>query len=60
MVEFQGSLTKAGISQGHYVCDVKNKDSWFRTNDERFPEEIIAEKVSENGCAYLFQRTMII
>ena len=60
MIEFQGTLTNTGVSQGHYVCDVQNKDSWYRTNDERYPEEITAEEVSKKGCAYLFQRTMII
>ena len=55
LVEFQGTSTKDGVSQGHYVCDVNNKDFWFKTNYGRFPEKIRAEKVSENGCSFLFQ-----
>ena len=58
VVEFQGTLTRAGVSQGHYICDIKNKETnlWFRTNDNRDPFQIGTTQVSRKASAVLFRR----
>ena len=57
VVEFNGTLSSTGVSQGHYLCDVQKNKIWFRTNDDRFLKEISVSDVSKNGYAILFQRT---
>ena len=32
-----GNLQSTGSSSGHYRCDVKNNNLWFRTNDNTIP-----------------------
>ena len=58
VIEFQGTLTRAGVSQGHYICDIKNKETnlWFRTNDNRDPFQIGTTQVSRKASAVLFRR----
>ena len=58
VIEFQGTLTRAGASQGHYICDIKNKETnlWFRTNDNRDPIQISTNQVSKKPYAVLFKR----
>ena len=58
VIEYQGTLSRAGVSQGHYICDIKNNDTkqWFRTNDNRNPVRIDTSEVSKNAYAVLFKR----
>ena len=58
VIEFQETLTRAGVSQGHYICDIKNKETnlWFRTNDNRDPFQIGTTQVSRKASAVLFRR----
>ena len=58
VIEFQGTLTRAGSSQGHYICDIKDKETnlWFRTNDNRNPIQISTNQVSRKPYAVLFKR----
>ena len=58
VIEFQGTLSRAGVSQGHYICDIKDKESklWYRTNDNRDPIQISTSEVSKKAYAVLFKR----
>ena len=58
VIEFQETLTRAGVSQGHYICDIKNKETnlWYRTNDNRDPFQIGTSQVSKKASAVLFRR----
>ena len=58
MIEFNGTLSSAGDSNGHYICDIKDKitDSWFRTSDETQPISIQNSEVSKLGYVALFKR----
>ena len=58
VIEFRGSLRSTGESQGHYICDLKDKMSnlWFRTNDNCDPIPISNEDVSQYGYVVLFKR----
>ena len=58
MIEHAGSLDKMGNSEGHYICDVKDKLSslWHRTNDSKIPEILDVQDVTENGYVILFKR----
>ena len=59
IIEYQGSIKSTGESDGHYICDIKDKLSgkWFRTNDNNDPKPIKLEEVSKN--AYVIQYKMI-
>ena len=41
VIQHQGTTTRDGDGEGHYICDVKWKDSeyvgWFRANDNLCP-----------------------
>ena len=58
VIEYKGRLTSTGESQGHYVCDIKDKNTnlWFRTNDNCDPIQISASDVSHNGYVILYKR----
>ena len=58
VIEYQGTLSRAGDSQGHYICDIKNKkrNAWFRTNDDCTPIPIRNSEVSRKPYAVLFKR----
>ena len=58
IIEYQGTLSRAGVSQGHYICDIKDKETklWFRTNDNRNPFQIGTSQVSQKASAVLFKR----
>ena len=58
VIEFQGTLSRAGVSQGHYICDIKDKETklWFRTNDNNDPVQISTTQVSKKANAVLFKR----
>ena len=57
VIEYRGSLSKTAVSFGHYVCDVEENGTWYRTNDDREPEMIESFEVSKMGYAFLFQRS---
>ena len=59
VVEYVGSLSRAGVSNGHYICDVKDPNSklWYRTNDDRSPIELEVSEVSKNAYVVLYKRT---
>ena len=60
VIEYQGVMSPTGVSQGHYICDVKNKSTnrWFRTNDNCEPVQIENSDVSKNGYVILLKRTI--
>ena len=59
VIEYQGTLSSTGESQGHYICDIKHKktNAWFKTNDNCDPVEIKVSDVSTNGYAILYKRS---
>ena len=59
VIEYVGSLSLAGVSRGHYLCDVKDAKSnlWYRTNDERYPIQLEVTDVSKNAYVVLYKRT---
>ena len=58
VIEFRGTLSRTGISTGHYVCDIKEKKSnlWFRANDDCNPIQLRTSDVSKKAYAVLFKR----
>ena len=60
VIEFQGSLTALGQSEGHYICDVKERSNgqWFRTNDNDNPISIEAKDVSKSAYVVLYKRIL--
>ena len=58
VIEFQGTLTRTGESRGHYICDIKEKETnlWFRTNDECKPIRLSISEVSKKAYAVLYKR----
>ena len=58
VVEFSGTLQSSGESQGHYICDIKDKSSksWYRTNDNSRPFQIRLQDVSKYGYVVLYKR----
>ena len=58
VIEFIGSLSRSGVSQGHYICDVKDANSklWYRTDDSRFPVELKVSDVSKNPYVVMYKR----
>ena len=58
VIEFDGTLSSTGHSEGHYRCDVKEVTSkcWFKTNDDRDPAPIEDSEVSQYGYVVLFKR----
>ena len=60
VIEYVGSLSRAGVSQGHYICDVKdvNSNSWYRTNDSCYPIELDVSEVSQDAYVVLYKRVI--
>ena len=60
VIEFKGSLTATGQSEGHYICDVKERlnGQWFRTSDNDDPISIEAEDVSKSAYVILYKRVL--
>ena len=58
VIEYRGSVTATGISQGHYICDIKDSSSgrWFRTNDNNNPISIECDDVSKLAYVVLYKR----
>ena len=61
VIEYRGRLTPSGNSDGHYICDVKDKltGKWFRTNDNNQPMEIDLQDVSSCGYVILYKKVTI-
>ena len=57
VVEYVGSLSRAGLSQGYYICDVKDVDSnsWYITDDSSYPVELEVSEVSRNAFVILYK-----
>ena len=56
VIEHEGRVTKSGNSAGHYICDVKSHENWYRTNDESIPKLIPKNKVTRYGYVILYKR----
>ena len=58
VIEFNGRLSSIGESEGHYICDIKDKASnfWFRTNDAANPTQIESSDVSKYGYVIMYKR----
>ena len=58
IVEFQGSVKNTGESEGHYICDIKDRTSkkWYRTNDNRTPIPITPEEVSKYAYVIMYRK----
>ena len=62
IIEFRGSVSRTtGESRGHYVCDVKDKNSnlWYRTNDDRSPRLLNIADLSRYGYVFLYKRVSL-
>ena len=59
VIEYVGSLSRAGVSNGHYICDVMDANTklWYRTNDDRCPIQLEVSEVSKNAYVVLYKRT---
>ena len=51
-------MTQDGDAQGHYICDIKQKDcdTWFRSNDNMIPVELLPEDVTKKAVVILYKR----
>jgi hypothetical protein len=53
-------MTKDGDAQGHYICDIRRKDSdcdtWFRTKDNKIPVELLLKDVTKKAVVVLYKR----
>ena len=58
IIEFQGSVSTTGRSDGHYVCDLKDRSTgkWFRTNDNNDPQPIELVDVSNFAYVVLYRK----
>ena len=58
VIEHEGSMTSDGDGQGHYICDVRCRETetWFRTNDNQNPIPISPHSVTKNAIVILYKR----
>ena len=51
-------MTEKGEGQGHYICDIKNKEDqlWYRTNDNHNPVPISINNVTKHPVVVLFKK----
>ena len=58
IIEFQGSVRSTGESDGHYVCDIKERSTkmWFRTNDNNDPQPLEFEDVTKLAYVVLYRK----
>ena len=58
VIEYQGNVSSSGRSEGHYICDIKERSTkqWFRTNDNINPVPIQVEDVSKRGYVILYRK----
>ena len=61
VIEYVGTFSRAGFSQGHYICDVKEADSstWYRTKDEKISIKLDVSEVSKNAYVVLYKRANV-
>ena len=59
MIEYQGHVSREGDSQGHYICDIKDRltGRWFRTNDNKIPIPIEIKEVSDLAYVIQYQKS---
>ena len=59
VIEYQGNITRSGDTQGHYICDIRDKwFRWYRTNDNQHPIQLTISEVSRTGYAILYRRVV--
>ena len=58
VIEYKGNVSSTGDSDGHYICDIKDKVSgmWFRTNDNNDPVQIELASVSASAYIVLYKK----
>ena len=58
IIEYKGSINRSGESEGHYICDIKDRSTrrWFRTNDNSEPIQIDVEDVSKFAYVILYRK----
>ena len=58
IIEYQGSVSSLGRSEGHYICDIKERSTkqWYRTNDNNNPIPIEVEDVTKCGYVFLYRK----
>ena len=58
VIEYRGTLTSSGHSEGHYICDLKDNSSrlWFRTNDNDDPQQMEQEDVTKSAYVILYKK----
>ena len=58
IIEFQGTVAATGESNGHYICDIKERSTglWFRTNDNYVPKQIGIADVTKNAYVILYRK----
>ena len=58
LVEHQGHLSQDGETQGHYICDLEDKETlkWFRTNDNQIPIPIELSNVTKHPVVTLYKK----
>ena len=58
LVEHQGHLSRDGETQGHYICDLEDKETlkWFRTNDNQIPMPVELRNVTKNPVVTLYKK----
>ena len=51
-------MSEEGLTQGHYICDLKVKDThiWFRTNDNQKPIPVSLSNVTKKPAVVLYRR----
>ena len=61
LVEHQGHLSQDRETQGHYICDLEDKETlqWFRTNDNQIPIPIELEIVTKNPVVILYKKMQV-
>ena len=53
-------MARDGEGQGHYRCDVKEKDTqtWYQTNDNNHPVPISIDNVTKMAVVVLYSKRM--
>ena len=59
IIEFKGTISSSGRSQGHYICDIQDQSSnlWYRTNDNNHPVQIRQDQVTTNAYVVLLKKS---
>ena len=58
LIEHQGYMSEGGQTQGHYICDLQDKETglWFRTNDNQKPVPISLNNVTNKPVVILYRK----